>query len=224
MADIEIKCPVCERTVTISEFVDGDSLYCNSCGEKLRMPSSVPHAGRKKPTVNRPVITGQTTSIVPEPEPEEGGDTTAWRFHRHTQKKREAEQKSKKLHIGPAVISWLIFALLAALTFSLKYRNILPEQYHKDFAFYAPFVVLAFYVLIVLKAFKDSVFHGVLCLLLPPYSLYYIFLVSDDFYMRAVFAGLLVGLGQDTFLLLKVVALEAYDIISKFIGGGALKP
>jgi len=41
------------------------------------------------------------------------------------------------------------------------------------------------YVVILLRAMKDQVFHGILCLVLPPYALYYLFAVSDEFLLRA---------------------------------------
>ena len=61
----------------------------------------------------------------------------------------------------------------------------------KDYGI-AAFGVL--YVTIILRAFKDTIFQGLLCLI-PLYPFYYIILVCDDFYLRAVVAGTMVGVG-----------------------------
>jgi hypothetical protein len=83
--------------------------------------------------------------------------------------------------------------------------------------------VLAFHVVILIKAFQDSVFQGMLCLLVPGYSLVYLFTVSDDFYMRGVLAGLLVPVAWDTLVKLQIVLAWLYKFINEWIQGGALK-
>lgn len=223
MADIEIRCPVCDKVVTVSEFADADSLFCHSCGEKLTKPAFVPSQERTKRTVNKPVMKAWEglPGMTGKEEQAEEGTSNEWRFHRHTRKR---EKKKSKVHVGPAVISWFLFALFAAISFTVRYKNVLSEENLKLLIKYGPVIVLAFHILIVLKAFKDSVYVGTLSLLIPGYSLYYLFLVCDDFYLRGVVGGILVGLGQDAFIVSKDIALYVYKVVADFIGGGALRP
>lgn len=219
MADIEIKCSACDRTVTVSEFADPDSLYCRSCGEKLQKPASTPAAAKKKHTVHKPEIRYEP-SLLP-PQEADRGQTSEWLFHQRARKKKEAD-KPRKIFVGPAVLSWALFAVLAAIMTTVRYRNVLPSEYLEYLRTYGPVAIGAFHILATLKAFKDSVFHGVLCVVFPPYSLYYVFLISDDFYMRAVYGGLLTGTGYDTFLILKTFVIWAYWTVKHWIEYGAL--
>jgi hypothetical protein len=87
---------------------------------------------------------------------------------------------------------------------------------------YGPYAVLVLHVTLVLMAFQDAVFQGILCLLVPLYSFYWLFMVTDQFMMRAVVAGILVGVGQDSVAFYQVVMNDTYRVVSTWIksGGG----
>jgi len=93
------------------------------------------------------------------------------------------------------------------------------------FASYGWILMVAFHILVILKAFKDSVFQGVLCAIIPFYSLYYLFAVSDDFYMRAVIAGVLILVGQDGAEYFKVLFGGWFKTVGDWIqsGGGDIR-
>ena len=227
MADIQLKCPVCTRTITVSEFVDPTAVRCPACGEPLQVPerSNAP----KKPGVQISGAEGQTAHAAPRVKGKEKSvegkkakekPTREWRFHKHTRTLENAPEP--KRHAGPAMISWIIFVILAGACFVLRYHDLLPQAGYAYIMVYSPVVYLAFHVLITLKAFKDSVFHGVLCLLLPPYALYYLFISSDDFYLRGIFGGMLVLIGQDTLIYVSEKMIFFFHKANQFIQGGAL--
>jgi hypothetical protein len=112
--------------------------------------------------------------------------------------------------------------VLGAAMWFVRYGEMLPPVYHDAVVHFGPLVILGFHLLVVFKAFEESVFSGILSFLIPPYTYYYLFFLSDDFYLRAVLAGLLVGLGADSALAFYDVALEVYTMINDFIrsGGG----
>ena len=56
-----------------------------------------------------------------------------------------------------------------------------------------------------------------LCLLVPFYSIYYLFMVCDAFYIRALAASLLLVFGVDAVIFLKAVWVEVYDSITKWL-------
>ena len=41
MSDIIIKCELCGKQITVSEFVDPESLKCNGCGAQLKKPKAI---------------------------------------------------------------------------------------------------------------------------------------------------------------------------------------
>jgi hypothetical protein len=100
--------------------------------------------------------------------------------------------------VSNATISWILFVIIGSAAGVMRYCGVVSPQYVALFPEYGPFLFLAMHVIIILKAFADSVYQGILCLLIPFYSFYYLFLVSDAFYLRAIFGGLLVGIGWDS--------------------------
>jgi hypothetical protein len=60
----------------------------------------------------------------------------------------------------------------------------------------------------------------VLCIFVPLYSLYYIFLISDDFLLRAIFAATLVGFGQDGGIVLQREVTAIVQGVSDWIRSG----
>jgi hypothetical protein len=75
-------------------------------------------------------------------------------------------------------------------------------------------------VLIILKAFEDQVFQGILCLLVPLYSLYYAFGVMDSLYVRALIAAVLIGIGQDAAEVSQLKAFDAIEFVRRWIAKG----
>ena len=107
----------------------------------------------------------------------------------------------------------------------LRYGGGLPPEYLALAAEYSWIVFMAFHIIVVLKAMTDGMMQGILCLLVPGYSLFYIFAVSDDFYLRAVFGGLLIGIGQDSAIKINMYASQLADVAHGFIaeGGGDIR-
>lgn len=97
-----------------------------------------------------------------------------------------------------AKLSWLVFVLLGAAMGFLRYGGKIGAS-ELDIMFqYGPWLMLVVHIVLVLMAFQDSVYDGILSLLIPLYSFYWLFVVSDAFLLRAVVAGLLAGVGQDS--------------------------
>lgn len=110
------------------------------------------------------------------------------------------------------VLSWIVFVVIGGAMGYLRYGNYLPPDQMVLFAKYGPWIMIAIHAIVTLMAFSDTVFQGILCLLVPGYSYYYLFFVSDTFMIRAIVGGLLVGIAQDSMV---VFQREANEIISK---------
>ena len=119
------------------------------------------------------------------------------------------------------VASWIVFFVVGGISAFLRYggtsgtadiTNIMME--------YGKWVVLVIYLFIVLAAFKDAVFQGILALLIPFYGFYWLFFVSDAFMMRALVGGLLAGLGQDFCIWFNEVTQSTMVKVQTWIGSG----
>jgi len=116
--------------------------------------------------------------------------------------------------------SWLVFLAVGGIMGALRYGNFLPADYLSMLRDYGPWVILGVYVCLILFAFKDTVYQGVLALLIPLYPFYYLFMISDAFYIRALVAGLLVGLGQDSAVFLQAHLTDIVDTVRGWIASG----
>lgn len=206
MADIDIHCPSCNAVKTVSEFVDASTLKCGKCEAQLVKP---PSAGEPKqtPTVkrqavkmpNRPPIAVATpageekqSSVFPTAPP---AGTTA---PQPTQKKKFTSLKSNRLEGGYLIGSVATFIVLGLLVGAMRYSNVLSSGAIESIVEYGPYLMIAIHLFIFLYACRDSIFTGLLCLLVPGYGIYYLFFLADSFYARAIIGGLLVGIGFDS--------------------------
>jgi hypothetical protein len=96
--------------------------------------------------------------------------------------------------------SWIIFIVLGGITGTLKYAAVLTPNDIATFDQISPFIYLVVHVFIGLSLAKESVMAGIFSFFCPPYMLYYLFVVSDNFYSRALVAGMAVGMGEATVL------------------------
>lgn len=247
MADIRVQCTKCNNAIAVSEFVDFTALKCRKCGGAMVREGEVPVVpvpapaavapGEPVPEPAAPVAaavpagTARRKLKVREQEaeaaaeaPKSGGDGGRWQElqrMKHAQKAKDA----KKVRIPPQVWWWLIFVLLGGVMGFLRYGGVLGKSALDSVAMVAPFIGLALHLYLLTLAFKDSVFHGILALLVPGYSLYYLFLISDKFILRSAIGGLVVGIGQDAgtwyFKQAAVFAKAASEWINA--GGGSIQ-
>jgi hypothetical protein len=129
----------------------------------------------------------------------------------------------KKQPIRSTLGAWLLFFGVGGGMWFLRYGDVLSADRMAVLITYGPYLVLFMHVALTLLAFQDTVFQGILCLLIPFYSLYYIFMVSDAFYIRALCGGLLVGLGADAAVFFQETSSEVIAKVNAWIssGGGA---
>jgi hypothetical protein len=200
VAQFEVKCPQCSKTVAVSPTAHSDALVCHFCGAKL--PRTVgfkparqlkfkeeepsPAAGGEGPSTQRATVASMQEAVA---------KSAAKRIRQRAPRRRSA--------FGGPVASWILFVLLGGGAAAMRYGNLLSEEHLKLIPQYGPIVVIVLQVVILIKAFGDSVFQGILCLLIPFYSLYYLFTACDDFVLRAIVAGSLIGVGQDSAIVIQ---------------------
>ncbi|MDD4871656.1 MAG: hypothetical protein PHR77_13950 [Kiritimatiellae bacterium] len=211
MADIELKCPKCSATMVVSEFADHGKLTCHACGEPFVKPDVASQNG--KPSVRKLTFAKQ----APEQAPEENLKPTKWQISQQAAKEKRPKQGFQMTHL---LWSSIIFLLLGGTMAYLRYGGGYLSNNRDLIRLYGPIIIITIHIIILLKAFKDSVFQGVLCLLIPLYSFYYIFSVSDDFYMRAIVGGLLIGIGQDSFFVFNEEIQKLIKVVNDWIASG----
>ena len=235
MADINLTCPSCGKTRVVSEFTDRSQLKCKHCGAAFGPASPDEEAARAAETA-RPglkVALRRTQSNAgtpasagtapvearPMPVPQKDGPTNL------RDRAVRPELRKERRPISHAWIAAAIFVLFGGAMWYLRYRAALPARYLNFSVEYAWLVVIGIHVAIVLRAMAESIFQGILCLLIPGYSLYYLFAVTDAFYMRAIVAGVLVGIGQDAVLRMNEHAIHVTSLVHSWIahGGGDIR-
>jgi phage FluMu protein Com len=215
MADIDVQCTKCGKVITVSEFADIAAIKCHACGGSLRKLTS---SDKKEPERKLRFVDDISKPAPPVERPSE-----EWEFSKKMSKHYSSLSQERKLNV-PLLMSWIMFLVIGLTTGFLRYSKqiikiasgvinlgegvtkfirdggVLPKEYFNYMVEYAPFVVLVLYIGVILMAFKDSVFQGVLCLFVPLYPFFYLFAISDNFYFRAIFAGVLVGTAEDSFI------------------------
>jgi hypothetical protein len=207
MPDVEIECPTCGKCITVSEFVDLSQLVCRSCGTRFATE-----------TGDAPTDEG-TAGAGNEPTP-----------HRHAPPQPAPPPVVIAAKVPPVarrrfrwsyqIKCWLVFAAIGALAALLRYGAVLGTDTAEFIARYGWLAVLALHLHITFTAFRDSILSGLLCMLVPFYSLYYVFWSFEDYMFRAVFAGILVGTGADTLGLAIEEAAKILPAMDDFLNRG----
>ena len=211
MADISIICAQCGTVVTVSEFVHDDAVVCHECGTQLEKPGDQGN-GRRIKVRYRPPPPPAITEPVP-------GEEEAL----EEESRKQEDENVRKHRFAQRRTAWVVVFVLAAGSAFLRYGGILPDRYLQGMIRFGPLVMFLMHIWVVLRAFKDSVFEGILCLLVPFYSLYYVLAVTDEFFMRAVILGLLPGLGYDSAVYYQQEGSRILGSVSEWIKIGGAK-
>jgi len=214
MADVQIVCASCGNSVTVSQFADPAAITCAQCGQKLQGTPSPVGAADASRTTPRPKLKERESLAAATLPQSVSSEPQQWDVLESMKKDMPPPPGVSLIH---TIGSWATFALVGAVAGCANYL-FLPGF----FTPWAHWIVLIFVITILLKAFKDSMFQGMLCLFVPGYAFYYLFLVCDDFYLRAVIGGLMVGVGEQAYYHYSDLAIRVFIGITKWIqsGGG----
>jgi hypothetical protein len=203
MPDVTIACPACAKTITVSEFVDLSQLVCRGCGSRFAAPGHDAPEGEtlEEDTANEPVVT-----ITPRPPVVVTAQVTA--------------QPRRRFRWTYQIKCWVVFFCVGIVALVMRYGGILGRDSVETLIEYGPLVVLALHLYVTFRAFRESVVAGVLCLLVPFYSLYYAFWFFEDYMFRAIFAGILLGTGLDTLFVLRDNAGKILPAMDEFLNRG----
>ncbi|MGI6086834.1 MAG: hypothetical protein ACOYCD_02640 [Kiritimatiellia bacterium] len=210
MADIELTCPNCAKTTSVSEYAEGPTIACPSCGTPIPLPG----------TQKQSRLTLRKREPAPVKEPpaphKSATDPTMENRRQSASLKRDIKRvRRNKLFLG---LSGLLFLALAAGLFHLRFRGGYAEWVtFEEFQKYELIAAGALYVLIILYALKDNMFDGLLSLVVPLYPFYYLFAKASAPFLRAVTAAVLLVFGKDLLAKVQVWANTLFEVINHWI-------
>lgn len=219
MADITVECAGCKAKVLASEFAD--AVTCRSCGRvtPVRAPAAASaqtegaaQAAKKPSGLKLKEESAHGGGIKPTPEIAE--------IAKRVKARADGRPKVRAQWANHPLVAWGVFIVLGGLSAWARFGKVLPEEYEQMMITWGPVVALFFHAMVVVDAFGDSVLNGSLSLIIPPYAIYYLFAVCDKFILRALYFGVLAGVGLDTYVVLKKFSVEAYIKVNSFITSG----
>ena len=192
MADIEIVCTQCGKRFSVYEFTDS-AVVCAHCGATVPPPERKPAERNGAPRLR----------LAHRPTPEAVPVTVV-----HTPRRaRRLWPRRRSAHSGwRGWVPWVLFVVLAAVLAYLRFRAGLSPEAVTLVRRVGVGALLFLHVVIVIHTFGEDTLQGVLCLVIPGYTLFYLFVVSDAFRLRAIVAALLLAFGYDTYHTLRYAA------------------
>lgn len=215
MADITLTCSKCNEQVDISESLSEKQTLCPFCGESIAVPNLKKRSGglrlrkAEPPQPSREKPDGgarekQAATVITASIRRDGADndviTTPGKTGRATM-----------------IASWLVFLILAGVLSYFRYVGSFAGIPREAFIRYGVMGVAVCYVAIIIAALRDNMFDGLLCVIVPLYPFYYILVVSNLVYFRAVAAAMLIAFGYDVAMLLQDVWNKVFDGVSRWI-------
>jgi hypothetical protein len=247
MADVDITCRSCGRSLSVSEVVEVTSMKCPSCGQQA-MTRSIPLGGGDLPSPeNRPKqklrlkeVSYEPTIKEPEPDPasekkkkKKSGKAIAQPSRdivttpsgtvdlQELQERNRAERERRKApFMGHGLAAWGVFFVLGGICTLLRYGPGWNWGVLQVCLPYAWIVILFFHIVAIILAAEDNLIHGVLAFIVPGYSFYYIFQLYESYMLRAVTAALLIAFGQDGALQIWEVVVAVANDLHALIGSG----
>jgi hypothetical protein len=200
MADITLRCPNCGENTTVSEYIDPSMAECRSCGQALEVPFAELLSPQKAPQEEKSAQSSQRGVLASKPSAAVTADSVVGIRDR----KRRRKRKKLLVWTPNRRTVWIIFFSLTAVLALLRFVvfSDLDSMDGKVFKSFGILAMLVMHMTVVVDGFRDNVMHGLLCLFVPFYSIYFVFLHSDSFLLRIMIAALGLVFGLDTTLFL----------------------
>lgn len=225
MADLIITCPTCGNTIPVSEFVDADRLFCMKCKTKIQVPERIPEPSAVVQRLKLAVE--KSPEPPPPPEPAQSGRQKKKSLFKapkpndvrqYLPKAKKKIQKRRATVFEAKVLPWLLFIVLALILSWLRYwPGALQGDILSALITGGIGVLLFIHITVICYAFGDDSFYGMLCLIIPGYSLYYLFIQADQMILRSTMAALMIAFGWDAVLAAQQLWAEVYATVSLWI-------
>lgn len=216
MADIILKCSECGRENKASEYASPETLVCASCHRPLRPleqgKKSFRLRMRRIESQEAKTLTGETAAYVLEEKVRRESAAAAAAVLGDVHKERE---KVKRPNAFCGYLTFLIAGgTLIGLQYLMEQRPDLLQTYQ-----WARIGITAIGTILLLTvAFQDSLFQGLLCLFILPYTIYYAAVRLESYWIRGAFIGVIVALCAELYFMPnEAVIVRAQKNITMFI-------
>ena len=223
MADITITCGTCGNRITISEYVDAEFMTCMKCRTKVPIPRKPPE---QAPAAQLKLAAGMRGAMEPATDEPHKGPTLIEEVQQNTPfMKRMRKQKRRTWTWGATLAACGVCVALTAGLIYLRFWAPLPPGKHDLVVNGALWLLALMHLSVIVAAFTEDIFHGIMCALIPGYTIYYLFFHVDRYFQRAIVAALLLAFGIDAFRVVATFVHDTYAGISTWLdeGGGSLK-
>ena len=211
MSDVTAKCAKCGKERLVSEFVDSASLVCPDCGTALEVDTTGASRTRALPRI---------LGLKPKEQVEQEAAAAAKRRPKFRPKHGSLLARVGSQGISDLAISWILLCLLAPTLTYLRWGDILSPDTLKSYITCGLIVFGVFYLVVVVEAFSQEVFDGMLALFLPPFTVWYLFAKSDSFSLRAIIVSLGIAFGYDIVTVVGGEMVTLFIAINNWIQGG----
>jgi DNA-directed RNA polymerase subunit RPC12/RpoP len=218
MADITLTCSQCGNQITISEHDTAETVKCMKCANRVPVPKREPaQVAAPPPKLKMAQPAEPAPAAAPAPTAGKPVKKLVDRDQRHYLPRSLKRRRRERATTGHLYWPWVIFVVLGVALTVLRYSHILGPDLVDLLRTGGICAVFFIHVSLIAYAFGEDAFQGVLCAIVPGYSLYYLFFQSDQFYFRAILAALLVAFGLDTWVTIRDFTYESYIDIKYWI-------
>ena len=245
MADVSIMCSNCAMAFKVSEYALGKTIRCPTCNTEIKTmsdsaqdaqstqaKSKLKLAHRPGANIQQPNIVESTKEDLISPEQKKIEDNTSVLSDIIPQNQPSAEDKPTVMAVSgqdaeniKRAVPWgllivLIFAPIMAILRYGEYTPIgplLPDSILDSLENYGAYILIFTHLVIVILAFGDSVMEGILCVLVPFFSFYYILANNDRNIFRAFLLVLIIFLALDTYNFSKVHGATTYKAVKHWL-------
>jgi hypothetical protein len=199
VADIVLKCAACGRENKVSEYASSEALVCASCHHALDIPAVETKSGRlhmrKLESQQAETLTGAARDNVDEEKIRRESSIASAAVLSDVHK---ARVKVKNPHAFWSYLTFLIVCgTLVGLQYMMKQRPELMEAYEWARIGFSAIAT----VLLLVVAFQDSTFQGLLCIFVLPYAIYYAAVRLEVYWIQGVFMGVIVAICAELYFM-----------------------
>ncbi len=225
MADITVTCAHCKNNITISEHVTAETITCMKCKMLVPIPVREPELAsgmtKAKLTVAKPpepppppVVTVPVKLSKKEAKAAKKKNVQQYIPQGYKQKKRSRKVSTFEVKVLP----WIVFFLLLLVFGWMRYiPGALAPDVFPMFVQGGIWALLLLHFSVICLAFGDDAFSGILCFIIPGYTIYYLFTQADQLLLRGLVAALLIIFGWDFALWGSAVWNDFYTSASDWI-------
>jgi len=229
MADIKVVCKHCGNTFYVSEHSAGVTVTCPVCNRETPKPPQAVRASKlrlREETAAAGVVSEPTSragapniSVPPSPP---GSIAPAAEAKRPPpppdvyDRVHVMRQKPARIH---TIFGWLTFIFLGGVLLWLQWSVASATGYGRYYYPARIFIGALVIIWTLMSAFEDSSLQGILCIVFPPYSAYYVFVQADSAILRGTYAAFLLSLGAELYYLRDTsLLMQAQQVLLRFVG------